>query len=87
MMRRLDFCRQRMRAGERLVDIAADAGFADQSHMTRQLSAALASLRGAGCGRSAAKAAQVAQSFKRERGEANYADCLYHKETAYVSTR
>ncbi len=32
MMRRLDFCRQRMRAGERLVDIAADAGFADQSH-------------------------------------------------------
>ncbi|AHM80166.1 Transcriptional regulator, AraC family protein [Klebsiella pneumoniae 30660/NJST258_1] len=36
MMRRLDFCRQRMRAGERLVDIAADAGFADQSHMTRQ---------------------------------------------------
>ena len=29
---RLDFCRQRMRAGERLVDIAADAGFADQSH-------------------------------------------------------
>ncbi len=36
MMRRLDFCRQRMRAGERLVDIAAEAGFADQSHMTRQ---------------------------------------------------
>ncbi|MFM3298565.1 AraC family ligand binding domain-containing protein [Klebsiella pneumoniae subsp. ozaenae] len=36
MMRRLDFCRQRMRAGERLMDIAADAGFADQSHMTRQ---------------------------------------------------
>lgn len=36
MMRRLDFCRHRMRAGERLVDIAADAGFADQSHMTRQ---------------------------------------------------
>ncbi|RXY48291.1 AraC family transcriptional regulator, partial [Klebsiella pneumoniae] len=36
-MRRLDFCRQRMRAGERLVDIAANSVFADQSHMTRQV--------------------------------------------------
>ena len=44
----------------------------------------MASLRGAGCGRSAASAVQVAQSFKRDRGEANYADCLYHKETAQL---
>jgi AraC-like DNA-binding protein len=36
MMRRLDFCRQRMLAGDNLADIAAHAGFADQSHMTRQ---------------------------------------------------
>lgn len=87
MMRRLDFCRQRMRAGERLVDIAADAGFADQSHMTRQFISRFGLSRAAGCGRSAASAVQVAQSFKRDRGEANYADCLYHKETAHVSTR
>ena len=36
MMRRLEFCRQRMLAGDNLADIAAHAGFADQSHMTRQ---------------------------------------------------
>ncbi|MFJ5399045.1 AraC family ligand binding domain-containing protein [Pectobacterium sp. CHL-2024] len=34
-MRRLEHCRRLMLAGGCLVDIAAQAGFADQSHMTR----------------------------------------------------
>ncbi|MDT3250305.1 AraC family transcriptional regulator [Serratia sp. root2] len=35
-MRRLEHCRRRMLAGHNLADISIDAGFADQSHMTRQ---------------------------------------------------
>lgn len=35
-MRRLDRVRARLRAGDGLADAAADCGFADQSHMTRQ---------------------------------------------------
>jgi len=35
-MRRLEHCRRRMLAGHHLADISIDAGFADQSHMTRQ---------------------------------------------------
>lgn len=35
-MRRLDRVRARLRAGDALADAAADCGFADQSHMTRQ---------------------------------------------------
>ncbi|WP_409161561.1 AraC family ligand binding domain-containing protein [Pectobacterium sp. B2J-2] len=34
-MRRLEHCRRLMLAGDNLADIAARAGFADQSHMTR----------------------------------------------------
>ncbi|PPK20968.1 hypothetical protein CSC88_26930 [Klebsiella pneumoniae] len=36
MMRRPDFCRQRMRAGERRVDMAAKAGFVYQTAMRLQ---------------------------------------------------
>ncbi|ERJ19475.1 putative transcriptional regulator protein [Salinisphaera shabanensis E1L3A] len=35
-MRRLERCKRRLRAGQTLADAAFDAGFADQSHMTRQ---------------------------------------------------
>ena len=35
IMRRLDIVRQLIREGASLVDAAVDAGFADQSHMTR----------------------------------------------------
>jgi AraC-like DNA-binding protein len=35
-MRRLEFCRRRMLVGDSLADIVVQAGFADQSHMTRQ---------------------------------------------------
>ncbi len=34
-MRRLDLVRSEIRTGKALADIALDAGFADQSHMTR----------------------------------------------------
>ena len=41
LMRRLDFARERMRRKDRLAEIAADAGFADQAHFTRAFKAAV----------------------------------------------
>ena len=35
LMRRLEFARERIHQGRRLVEIACDAGFADQAHFTR----------------------------------------------------
>lgn len=35
-MRRLEYCRQLMLSGNNLADISINAGFSDQSHMTRQ---------------------------------------------------
>jgi len=40
LMRRLDLVRREIRAGKALAQIALDAGFADQSHMTRMFRAA-----------------------------------------------
>ncbi|MBX3607667.1 MAG: AraC family transcriptional regulator [Piscinibacter sp.] len=40
LMRRLDFVRSRLRSGASLAELAAEAGFADQSHMTRHFKAA-----------------------------------------------
>ncbi len=40
VLRRLELARRRMRAGDSLADSAAAAGFADQSHMTRQFAKA-----------------------------------------------
>ena len=40
-MRRLDHVRAALRTHNSLADAAADAGFADQSHMTRQFKQAL----------------------------------------------
>jgi AraC-like DNA-binding protein len=39
-MRRLDLVRRLMLTGASLADVAAHAGFADQSHMTRQFTRA-----------------------------------------------
>lgn len=41
LMRRLDFARERMRRARSLVEVACDAGFADQAHFTRVFSAAV----------------------------------------------
>lgn len=35
-MRRLEYCRRLMLSGNNLADISINAGFSDQSHMTRQ---------------------------------------------------
>jgi AraC-like DNA-binding protein len=35
LMRRLDFARDRIHQGRPLVEVACDAGFADQAHFTR----------------------------------------------------
>lgn len=64
LMRRLDFARERLHGGRPLVEVACDAGFADQAHFTRAFKAAVgltpARYRGltarrrsppAGCGR------------------------------------
>ena len=40
LMRRLDWARQEIRAGRALAEIALDAGFADQPHLTRMFKAA-----------------------------------------------
>jgi AraC-like DNA-binding protein len=40
LMRRLEFARQRMHAERPLVEVACDAGFADQAHFTRTFKAA-----------------------------------------------
>ena len=40
LMRRLDFARHRIEDDDRLADVAADAGFADQAHLTRAFKAA-----------------------------------------------
>jgi AraC-like DNA-binding protein len=40
LMRRLDLVRREIRAGKALAQVAIDAGFADQSHMTRAFRAA-----------------------------------------------
>jgi AraC-like DNA-binding protein len=40
VMRRLDFARRRLQEGGALADIAAEAGFADQAHLTRVFGAA-----------------------------------------------
>ena len=40
LMRRLEFARQRMHADRPLVEVACDAGFADQAHFTRTFKAA-----------------------------------------------
>lgn len=40
LMRRLDAARQRIAAGTPLVEVALDAGFADQAHLTRMFRAA-----------------------------------------------
>ncbi|PYM21905.1 MAG: AraC family transcriptional regulator [Candidatus Rokuibacteriota bacterium] len=41
LMRRLDFARERMQRKDRLAEIAADAGFADQAHFTRAFKSAV----------------------------------------------
>jgi len=40
LMRRLEFARERMHADRPLVEVACDAGFADQAHFTRMFKAA-----------------------------------------------
>ena len=40
LMRRLDLARELIEHGRRLVDVAAEVGFADQSHLTRAFKSA-----------------------------------------------
>jgi AraC-like DNA-binding protein len=40
LMRRLDFARERIHRGRPLVEVAGDAGFADQAHFTRAFKSA-----------------------------------------------
>jgi len=91
LLRRLDFARNGVRRGERIVDVALAAGFADQAHLTR----VFASTYGVTPGRYAALHARASARNEfvtalqrmpprvRSRGEPA---CLPHKAHPYLLT-